>query len=80
MTKFGATNRFAIDHSGPPPYEQDVDEPRRLVMEYNVRCRYEVAILPGHGAVSRAMYEAVSTVAGQANVDPASVRFRLESA
>lgn len=64
-------------HSG-EPYEQDVREPRRLVMEYNVRCRFEVVVHPGHGSVSRAMYEAIGGIVGQANVDASSVTFRVE--
>lgn len=71
----GCVNASPAAHS---PFEQDIKEPRRLVMEYNVRCRYEVVITPGCGAVSRGMYDAISGIAGQANVDPASVSFRLE--
>lgn len=61
------------------PLEQHVTESRKLVMDYVVRIQVQAIIDPGMGGVARAMTNLLTSwVSGQPNVDPRSVRFRIE--
>lgn len=60
------------------PLEQDVTEVRTLVMEYTVRCEIRTTIRPIPAGVAFAIDNAVRHMGHTPNVDPRSVRFRIE--
>jgi hypothetical protein len=60
------------------PLEHTVTEPRVLVIDYMVRQEIRAVIRPGHASVGRALRELGDVIHSQPNIDPRTIRYRIE--
>lgn len=59
--------------------ETETNEPRRLVLEFITHHKILAVVAPGGGGVARAIEDTQRYLRGCINVDPASIRYHIES-
>lgn len=59
--------------------ETETNDPRRLVLEFTTHHKVMAVVRPGGGGVAGAIEDTQRYLRGCINVDPASVRYYIES-